>query len=153
MYAIRAGADRGVLEAVFSAHVPTEEALRAISQAFVLAEAGGISRALCDVRGVDAGLTHGSLSVIAASFVARFFAGQRIAMLCTPEQLPLARHFARFARIGEELGVFTREPDARAWLESVPARTVSATALRHMKAMLADSRPAEDEPVLRRNSA
>ncbi|MGE0599198.1 MAG: hypothetical protein AB7J35_07865 [Dehalococcoidia bacterium] len=154
MYSIRVRADVEVLEAVFTASVTTEEALRAVSQAFVLAEAGNISRAICDLREVEDGLPHGSLSVIAASFTSRLSAGQRIAMLCTPEQLPVARRFARFARIGEELGVFTRAADADAWIESAPSTRLSETMLRHMRAILEDADADRDEqPRQRRHTA
>ena len=91
MYAIRVGAGGEVLEAVFSADVPAAEALRALSQASVLAEAGGIAHAFCDVREVDGGLTHGSLQVIAASFHGRSAPDQRVAVVCNQRQLPLAR--------------------------------------------------------------
>ncbi|MGE3073577.1 MAG: hypothetical protein AB7N24_05745 [Dehalococcoidia bacterium] len=138
MYSIRVQADVEVLEAVFTGSVSTEEALRAVSQAFVLAEAGNLSRAICDLREVEDGLPHGSLSVIAASFTARLNSGQRIAMLCTSEQLPVARRFARFARIGEELGVFTRAADAEAWIESERSARLSETMLRHMRAIMED---------------
>lgn len=139
MYAIRVRADGNVLEAAFSGSVTTEEVLRAVSQAFVLAEAGGISRAICDLREVVDGVGNGSLSIIAASFTARFHAGQRISMLCTHEQLPTARRFARFARLGEGFGVFTRESDAITWLESVPSHRISETMLRHMKTIVEDA--------------
>ena len=153
MYAIRVGAGGEVLEAVFSADVPAAEALRALSQASVLAEAGGIAHAFCDVREVDGGLTHGSLQVIAASFHGRSAPDQRVAVVCNQRQLPLARHFARLAHAGEEFGVFTREADARAWLESVRATSLAETALRHMKAIMSAADPVPAVSVGRRNSA
>ncbi|MGB4862342.1 MAG: hypothetical protein WBO97_07780 [Tepidiformaceae bacterium] len=151
MYAIRVRVDGNVLEAAFSGLVTTEEALRAVSQAFVLAEAANISRAVCDLRGVDEGLSPGSISIIAASFSARFHPGQRIAILCTPAQLPVARRFARFAQIGEGFGVFTREADAETWLQRAPSHRISETMLRHMRAIVQDEPPAEDG--IRRHSA
>lgn len=132
MYAIRASDESDLLEAVFSGSASLDEILRAVSQAFSLAEAGGIVRAICDVRDIEAGLTQSSLPLIAAAFTVRFSAGQRVAVLCTPEQLPFTRRFARFARIGEELGVFTRRSDAEEWLARTPPRRLSETVLRHM---------------------
>lgn len=148
MYAIRVGAEGEVLEAVFSGSVPPGEVLRAVSQAFVLAEAVGIRRAICDTRDIETGLTRTNLSLLAAGFSGRVSVGQRVAVLCTPEQLRFTRRFARLARIGEEFGVFTRPTDAEEWLARVPQRHPSETMLRHMKALVGD-RKAEQEPASR----
>lgn len=153
MYALRVRADGDVLEAVFTGSVTTEEVLRAVSQAFVLAEASNVTRAMCDLREVADGLPHHSLSVIAASFTSRLQTGQRIAMLCTPEQLRVARRFAKFARIGEELGVFTRESDAQEWAGGAATARVSETMLRHMRAIMEDAGTASEQPQERRQTA
>ncbi len=153
MYALRVRADVEVLEAEFSGTVTTEEALRAVSQAFILAEASNVTRAICDLREVENGLAHGSLSVIAAGFTARLRAGLRIAVVCTPAQLPVARRFARFAKIGEELGVFTRATDARAWIASSPNGRISETLLRHMRAIVEDAAAERTKLQERRHTA
>lgn len=144
MYSIRVRAGGEVLEAVFSGEVTTSEALRAVSHAYSLAEAGGISRALCDLRSVETGPLP-SISVIAASFATRFSPGERVAMLCTEEQLNHARQFARFARMGEELGVFTRLGDAEEWLASQAYRRLSRTALQHFDGLDVPETPAPTE--------
>ena len=131
MYTIRVSRDGETLEATFSGEVTTSEALRAVVQAFTLAEAGNISRALCDVGAIEAGPLP-SVSVIAAAFATRCEPGQRIALLCSPEQLPQARKFARFAGVGEELGLFTRMDDAQSWLAAGPRQRLSPTALQHL---------------------
>jgi hypothetical protein len=133
LYSIRVQADSATLAVVFSGGVPVAELLRAVSQGFALAEAGDIQRALCDLRQVVDGPNLDTFSVIAATFVTRLEPGQRVAILCAPAQLPLARRFARFASIGEELAVFTRAADADEWLAGTPERRLSSTAVRHLQ--------------------
>jgi hypothetical protein len=144
MYAIRTGADDGVLGAEFSGRVSTAEALRAVSQAFALAEAGHLTRAVCDIRGIEAGPDPSSLEVIATSVSSHLAGGRRIALLCTIRQLRLARKFARLTGAREEIGLFTRPVDAEAWLSGRPVRRLSRTALRHMEA---PALPAEPPPA------
>jgi len=151
MYAIRVRERGDVLEVVFSGEVTTSETLRAVDQAFALAEAGEITRAICDLRNVAAGPMP-SISIIAVSFATRLSPGQRVAITCSESQLAHTRQFARFARIGEELGVFTRTDDAEAWLEAGPTRRLSRTAMHHLGAF--DRRePALNEPPLRERTS
>lgn len=131
MYAIRVLVDEGLLEVTASGYVGPEEALRAVAQGFALAEAGGISRAVCDMTA----LTHdaSSIVVLGAAFASRFQPGQRMAVVCNPRQLSLCRKLATLSRFGENFGLFTREADARAWLTAASRAThVSPTALRHL---------------------
>lgn len=139
MYSIRVRPGSATLDIAFSGEVPAAEALRAVSQGFALAEAGSIQRALCDVRSVAAGPDLDALPMIAASLVTRLAAGERVAVLCLQEQLSVARRFARFARIGEELAVFTRLVDADEWLAAVPQQRLSPTALRHLAATASET--------------
>lgn len=149
MYQIRVHTNSAMLDVSFSGAVSTEEALRAISQGFALAEASSIQRAMCDLRDVTAGLSLDSFSLVAATFVTRLSAAQRIAVICTAGQVAPARHFARVARAGEELGVFTRPDDAEAWLAGVPSQRLSRTALHHLGAF--ETGPAA-APALERRS-
>lgn len=130
MYAIRARALDGVVEARFSGHVAPEEALRAVSQAFALAEAGEIHRGLCDLRQVSH--RAGNTIVLGAAFASRFTQEHRVALICDRRQLSLCRRLTRLAGYGERLGVFTREVDAEAWVASVQRIAPSETALRHV---------------------
>ena len=132
MYAIRARAVDGVLEARFSGNVAPEEALRAISQAFALADAGAIRRGICDLREMRPGA--GDVVFLGAAFAARSTAGQRIAVICSPRQLSLCSRLARLAGYGEQLGIFTREADAEAWLHTAQHERLAQTALRHVVA-------------------
>ena len=149
MYTIRVRPDGSTLDVTFSGEVPTSEALRAVSQGFALAEAGNIQRAMCDLSEVAAGPDLDTFSIIAASFVTRLLPGQRIAVLCSPAQLPMARRFSRFAEVGEELGVFTRLADADDWLRGVPEQRLSETALRHLGAPTATRDLPFEEPARR----
>lgn len=134
MYQIRVRPGSDALEATFSEELTARESLRAISQAFALANAGAVARALCDIRGVSSGPPVEALAPIAASLRARLGTGQRVALLCWPAQLALVRRFARAASGGCEVGVFTRDEDARQWLESAAGQRLSTTAMRHLRA-------------------
>lgn len=144
MYQIRVRPDGSAIDVTFSERLPAEEVLRAISQAFALASAGNVTRALCDLRGVVSGPAVEALAPIAASLRGRLFLDQRVALLCEAGQLALARRFARAARAGTELGVFTREEDARSWLAGAGRQRLSSTALRHLHGERA---PERQEPV------
>lgn len=109
MYQVRVAPDGSALEAVFSGQLPVNEVLRAISQSFALAAAGGITRALCDLRDVASGPAIEALAPIAASLRGRLFGDQRVALVCEAQQVALTRRFARSAGLGTELGVSSRE--------------------------------------------
>jgi len=130
MYALRIRAGGVVLDAEFSGRVSTEEALRAVSQGFALAEAGNIERSLCDLRGIEEGPE--SLSIIAAAFSTRLMAGQRVALLVHEAQLPTVRRFGTFTHVGGGLGAFSRASDAEEWLAKGPSMQVSTTLRRHL---------------------
>lgn len=130
MYAIRVQVEEGRLDVRASGLVAPEEALRAVSQAFVLAEAGGITRATCDLTAVEGG--GSSIVVLGAAFASRVQPSQRVAVLCTKRQIAFCRRLARLSGFGDNLGLFTREQDAVAWLGSVRRpQGISGTARRH----------------------
>lgn len=133
MYAIRVWADEAVVEVVVSGLVDPEEGLRAVSQAFALAEAGRISRALCDLTG--AGRDASSITILGAGLAARLTPPQRVAVVCTEAQLAFCRRLVHRSGFGENLGIFTREGDARAWLTSpVSHGRLAGPARRHLLA-------------------
>ena len=129
MYVIRAR-HGNLIEAEFSGRLTTAETLRAVSQAFTLAEADGITRAMCDTRGVERG--PGNLLLVAAAFAARNRIEVRVALGSRPEQFALGQRFARYTGARTGVGVFTTRETATAWLNSgeAPARP-SSTELRH----------------------
>lgn len=131
MYAIRVRAEEAVVEVVVSGRPGPEEAMRAVSQAFALAEAGSISRALCDLIAV--GRDAPGIAVLGATLVARIGPDQRVAVVCAKTQLAFCRRLARRTGFGDNLGIFTREADARAWLTAPSGHgTLSGPARRHL---------------------
>lgn len=125
MYVIRATPESTVIEARLSGVVDTSEALRAVSQAFALADAGGLARILVDIVELTANFDP---VVVATSLAIRLESAVRIALICTEEHLPGAREFAKLARGGGNFGVFTRSEDAEAWLVSTPGHRLSGAA-------------------------
>lgn len=131
MYAIRVRAVDGLIEATFSGHLSPEEALRAVAQAFTLAEAGDITLGIGDLTGI--GRQSSSIVVLGAAFAAKFKDTQRLAVVCSTEQLAFCRRLARLSSFDGRLGIFTREADATQWLAtSVPSGRISSTAQRHL---------------------
>lgn len=138
MYVIRATA--GQVEVVFSSRVPLSEALRAVSQASAMAEAGDAQRVLCDLRAIELGPT--GTDVLAAALASHDLAGWRLALVCSERQRGPAVRFARRTGVREELGVFTREDDARAWLDAAVRTSVSTTMRRHFGCPASGESPA-----------
>lgn len=130
MYAIRVRVEEALVEVRASRQVAPEEALRAVSQAFALAEAGSISRGICDVT--EVGRHASSLIVLGAAFAARFTSQHRVAVVCGPGQLTFCRRLARLSGFGDNFGLFTRESDAREWISARAASSCPQTTLRHL---------------------
>ena len=133
MYAIRVDLDQGLLRMEVNGRVVTAEALRAMSQAFTLAEASDLKCAVCDLRQLDRG--PAGTMVMAASLAVRFQAGTRIALIARHEQVPFLTRFVRFSGIRRGIRSFTAEAEAMAWLIPAgrPAAQLSGTARRHAK--------------------
>lgn len=128
MYAIR---DTGkTLQVTFSGPVSTEEALRAVSQAFALADAGSLSAATCDLREITRG--PGSAILVAAALGSRFRSGMRVGFIISSGQLPLVRRIARFSRIPEGLGVFESFERAESWV-TASSSSPSSASRRHIE--------------------
>ena len=136
------------MEALFSGAVPFEEALRGVSQALTMADAGGCTRILGDVRAVLSGPSD--MDLVAAALATRS-GDERIAILCSPAQLGAIRRFARRTGLRQQLGLFTRETDARAWLAGPSRTALSPTMRRHLGG--GTNEAAAGEPATRRRGA
>jgi hypothetical protein len=119
MYAIRVDDQRKLLHIELSGRITTAEALRAISQASVLAEASDILAVLCDVTRVEHG--PGALLLVATSLNAAHRPGLRIALVANDDQLRVATRIVRFSGLRDSLVAFTSVEEAEAWLEPLPA--------------------------------
>ena len=149
MYVIRVLPSGTALEASFSDAVETAEALRAVSQALVLAEAGRISAILADVSEVS---EAPDLLVVGAALGKRLDPPLRLALVCTAEHLPMVRRLATITGARANLGVFTRTEDATAWLAARPGARVSRTTALHFGASTAPATQ-DNQQSARRASA
>lgn len=134
MYSIRVDPQHERLVLVFSDGLNTNEALRAVSQGFALAEAGGLTDILCDLRDVVRGPSN--LLVVAASLASHFSEGTRIALVVGEEQVRLVQRFVRFSGVARGINAFLEPAQAEAWL-SMPTRrhqaVLSTTGQRHLR--------------------
>lgn len=138
MYTMRVDATTNLLSVECRERLTTEEALRAVSQAFALAEAGNIRGLLWDLSQLRRG--PGGLLVVAAAVACRYQTGMRIALVGSGIQLELARRFIRFSGLRTGLRSFDSEGQAHRWLSPVLARPetrLSHTELRHAREMVA----------------
>lgn len=130
MYAIRVQVEEGRLAVRASGQVGPEEALRAVSQAFALAQAGSITRATCDLSAVEGGSS--GIVVLGAAFASRVQPSQQVAIVCAQRQVALCRRLARLSGFGDNVGLFTREQDAVTWLGNTRRpQELSGAARRH----------------------
>lgn len=137
MYAIRVDATRHLLQIELSGRLTTDEALRAVSQAAALAEAGGLRAIACDMRMLHRGPAR-SLGV-AAMVALRFQAGMRIAFIGTLQQVRAADRFVAFSGVGPGAQFFESTADGDAWLEPVLRRAgplAASTERRHATDLL-----------------
>lgn len=147
MYTMRVDATTNLLSVECRGRLTTEEALRAVSQAFTLAEAGNIRGMLWDLSQLRRG--PGSLLVVAATLSCRYQPSMRIAFAATGIKLDLARRLIRFSGLRSGLRAFESEREASRWLSPVLARPetrLSDTELRHARELVGSgirqSRPA-----------
>lgn len=137
MYTMRVDAERRLLSVECRGRLTTEEALRAVSQAFTLAEAGNIRGVICDLAGVHRG--PGGLLIVAAAFASRFQPSMRVAFVGSGARLDIARRFIRFSGVRNGLRAFGEAGEASAWLNPVlrrPKPRLSTTELRHAQEMV-----------------
>ncbi len=137
MYAIRVDSGQGLLRVEISGKLVTDEALRALSQAFTLAEASDLKAAFCDLR--ELGRGPAGTMLLAASLAVRFQTGFRIAFVARSEQLPFLARLVRASGIRRGVRSFTVESEGLAWLlaPARAARTPSSTVGRHAQHVLA----------------
>lgn len=117
MYAIRVDDERKLLRVELSSRVTTDEALRAVSQAYTLAEAGGIRAVLCDLSALRRG--PGSLIVVAAALAGGYREGLRVALVGARDRSRMLDRLVRFSGIGPGIDAFATIEDAGAWLRPV----------------------------------
>ncbi len=136
MYAIRVDTSHGLLQIELSGRLVTSEALRAMSQAFAIAEAGSLTTAICDVRNLHRG-PAGSM-VVAAALAVRFQPRLRLAFVAHESQTRFLGRVLRFSGIREGIRVFGQRDVAETWLlPSVrAARRTSSTERRHAEQIL-----------------
>lgn len=146
MYTMRVDPARQLLTVEMRGRLSTEEALRAVSQGFTLAEASRINGILCDVNGLVRG--PGGLLIVAAALAARFHPTTRMAVVGNSAQLNVTRRLIRFSGVRNGLRTFDSTAEAEGWLAPVlarPQRRLSGTALRHAASLLGDAQAASDE--------
>jgi hypothetical protein len=145
MYVIRVSGD--ALSVTFSEHVHTDEALRAISQSFALADAGAIRHATVDLTGIEKGPAN-SL-VIAVALASRMQPGLKVAFVCGALQRPYIRRIARFSGIREGLGLFESQANAQHWFAGNPPaeRRLSSTERRHLQELARHRIPGASQGV------
>lgn len=135
MYSIRVDPARPTMRIDLSGRLTTDEALRALSQAFALAEAGNIAIVFCDLRDLDRG--PGNLLPLAAALNASYQAPLRIAFAGGSHQLPLARRFTKFTGLPGSVRCFATETEAIDWLATRrTSERLSSTERRHAEEML-----------------
>ena len=140
MCAIRVDAAAEMLRAEASGRVGTDQALRAISQAFALADAGVLARILCDARAIERG-PH--LGTIGAALSTRCRRGLRVALLVRSEQRSSAERLIRLAGAPLGLRAFESMAGASAWLAPQTAGYASPER-RHLEGL---AEPRESDPA------
>lgn len=148
MYSIRVDAESNQLLVALSGRVTTAEALRAVSQAFTLAEAGHILAIRCDTAGLQRG--PGGTVLVAAAIAARYRDGMRLSIVGDGVRRRLAERIARFSRIPAE-GILAVDTvaEAQAWLQPVLRRAprLSGTELRHVDVLTHPAPRPADRPA------
>jgi hypothetical protein len=117
MYTLRVDSERQALLIAMSGRLTTSETLRAVSQAFTLAEAVNINAVSCDLTAVEKG--PGGTLVVAATMALRFAAPMRIAFIGTPAHSQAVRRLIRFSGVRGGLRFFGTTMGAEAWLTPV----------------------------------
>ncbi len=138
MYSLREDAASRLLLIELSERLTTDEALRAMSQAFMLTEASKIRGVRCDVTRITRG--PGGLLMVAAALASRYRPALRIAFLGDAGQLPFITRLIRFSGVRENLRAFESATEVDSWLAvavAEPRKRLSITARRHLDTMLA----------------
>lgn len=114
MYAIRVDSERQALLVSVSGRLTTDEAQRAVVQAFALAEAVRINAVCCDVTELERG--PGSSLPIAALIALRFRPEMRVSFVAGAYQARALRRLISFTGIRGALRVFGTTMAAERWL-------------------------------------
>lgn len=131
MYVIRAPGPKA-LDVTFSERVTGPEGLRAIAQAFALADAGSVTSAICDLTGVERG--PGNYLELAVALATRIRPDMRIGFVATRAQRPFVQRLARFSGIRDGLGLFETRKEAERWLaEASSIHGASSARRRHYR--------------------
>ena len=137
MYAIRVDASRHMLNVELSGRLTTAEGLRAVSQAFALAEASSLRAVVCDARTLRRG--PGGLLLIAAALSFRLQPGMRIALLGVAGQQALVERLIRYTGSPTGIQFVESASEAETYIEPVlrgSAPVLSSTELRHAEELL-----------------
>lgn len=134
MYRIRVTTE-DVLEVALSGNVPLPEAMRAVTQAAALMEAGGIRRCTCDLRDVSG--APGGGGAIAAAVGARLPTGARVAFVVSRRQRGYTAALVRRAGLEGSTGMFDSPAKGLAWLNGRAGAGISARKRRHYAAIAA----------------
>ncbi len=135
----------------FSDRVTSAEGLRAISQAFALADAGAVTAALCDLSDVRRG--PGNYLELGVALATRIRSGMRIAFVAGRAQRPFVRRLARFSGIREGLGLFETRQEAERWLSAAAGAPAPSSVRRRHYQEIARPRTTGSEPGRRKGAA
>lgn len=138
MYRMRVTAEN-VLEVALSGNVALPEALRAVTQAAALMEAGGIRRCACDLRDVSRSPEGGR--AIAAALGARLPAASRVAFVVGRRQRGYTAALIRRSGLAESTAMFDSPAKGLAWLDGRAGTGISARKRRHYAAIAAAAEP------------
>lgn len=114
MYLMRVDASGELLRIECSGDVTTAEAVRAVSQAAALAEAGNIWAMAADLTRVERG--PAGAMVLAAAMAAAHREGLRVAWIAGPAGRATIERVTRFAGLKHACRIFDSEPAAATWL-------------------------------------
>jgi hypothetical protein len=143
---MRVDPTRQLLSVDVRGRLTTEEALRAVSQGFTLAEASRIRGIFCDLSGLNRG--PGGMLIVSAALASRFHPDMRMAFIGNSAQLNVARRLIRFSGVRSGLATFDTVAEADEWLAPAlaqPKRRLTGTALRHAERLLAATHASDDD--------
>ena len=157
MYMMRIDPSRSVLLIVCSGRLSTDEALRAVSHAYALAEAGGIDAVSCDLTAVRRG--PASAFRVAAAITSLHHGRVRAAMVIGNRGTAKLQRLIDLTGLKVAVRVFEDQEAAGAWLTgtnepSVPR--IGVTEAQHLAGPLSApfaQKPAQRRPRLRKAGA
>lgn len=154
MYIIRASTDRPLLNVELSGVVTTEEALQAITQAGILAEAGHARAIRCDLHTLEEGPDCRPL--VAAALAAAYRPALAVAFVGQPEKLRALRPLLRRVAATGGVHCFASSAEAEAFIGEACGlrRRLPTTAQRHVDDLFeASASPPDPAAAARRATA